>query len=118
MKTDRELLELAARAIKLDLTGYEWHDSPFYVGFMRRNFEPCGLELQSQSWNPLENSAEALGLAAILRLNIFHGGDHAVVVGKSGIQGHRCEEMVPGLGGIKATRRAIVLAAAELGGKA
>lgn len=105
--TDQELLILAARAARKDLTGYTWEDGPFYTGFMRRNFEPCGLELQAQCWNPLDDSTEALELLVTVKIDIAHAAWGDACVGRGGVPWSRF-----GMSDNPADyRRAIVLAA-------
>lgn len=104
--TDRELLELAAKAVGLhDLTYFD--EGAAGGKGMRRN------ELDWDNWNPLENDGDALRLAVTLRLNMIFptavGNDEIHV---SRLARHR--EMLfndP----FAATRRAIVRAAAEIG---
>mgnify|MGYP001015550526 CR=1 FL=1 len=117
MKTDRELLELAARA-----AGYKWSES---VAKKREALGVIGLwlvrddgELGSTNWNPLENDADALRLAVKLNMQI-------VITGKSdsldvGITDARStesgwEKAIHIKCPYDATRRAIVRAAAAIG---
>jgi hypothetical protein len=80
-ESDRELLELAAKAVGLQ--GFEWVSDPFFEGLERRNFEDDGSELQSQTWNPLANDGDAFRLMVallaesmidVLRLEFGGGG--------------------------------------------
>lgn len=107
--TDRELLELAAKAAGLVgrwATGYQTYG----------DIEFDGLDLGGRYlWNPLVSDGDALRLAACLRLVIRPGkyaGDGCTVeTQRDGIASNttfyddKCEQM----------RRAIVLAAAEIG---
>ena len=101
MKTDRELLELAARAaghcVAACCDGKYWKtETP----------ESEGIE----HWNPLESDGDALRLAVKLYMVVGH---HAglVFVGYDG-----CEEVEQHNGDpYAATRRAIVRAAAAIG---
>lgn len=89
--TDRELLELAAKA-----AGYphEWHGEIQ----IETDHEP-------RKWNPLTDDGDALRLAVTLQLDIeFLNGDTHVL--------NACEG---GPDKLAQTRRAIVLAAAEIG---
>lgn len=71
MKTDKELLMLAAKAAGKDLSQYEWIDTPFYTGFQRRNIDPeSGFEEQTQEYNPLADGAQALRLAVDLDMDV------------------------------------------------
>lgn len=104
MSTDRELLELAAKAA--GVTGrYFW------------NINDAGIETQGGGvWNPLDDDGQALRLAVKLRLTVKQRDDHAKVgwtgcVEWVGEGWAMCDEHVRG----KATRRAIVRAAAEIG---
>ena len=110
MKTDRELLELAAKAAGLPYV----KPADDYDGSM-------GLEAGSENpmrcvtWDPLQDSSDALWLAVRLRLKIYHDELGAIVepkrfshewIGVSDDEaGDRCA----------ATRRAIVRAAAAIG---
>lgn len=101
MKTDRELLELAAKAAGIALEwcpeGRAWRKWP--------SFE----------WNPLTDDGDALRLANTLEIDIgFHINVEAIAYGRrqNGEQCHTTKEV--GLS-MAATRRAIVRAAAELG---
>lgn len=111
--TDRELLELAASAIGLE--GYEWVESPFDCGLFKRNFEDCGLELPTQSFNPLDNDGDALRLAVRLELEVcsFKGksysGNVDTTFNQHQVLHSECSDPCA------ATRRAIVRAAAEIG---
>lgn len=102
--TDRELLELAAKA-----AGYE-RNSAGPIG-------PCG-------WNPLEDDGDALRLAVKLRLSIDH--NHSadqqrwVAADRNGCEGCYApvscvEDEFEEADRHAATRRAIVRAAAQIG---
>ena len=114
MITDKELLELAAKAAGLTnlvycpawkcMAEYVEHDGGFYKW--------------ETYWNPLRYDGDALHLVAILGLDITHGstptGAKVVMVS--------CEEKFSGRfvksieqDPLEATRRAIVRAAAEIG---
>ena len=111
--TDKELLELAAKA-----AGAKWIDETFpYDGFgrMMLDFGDGAIE-----WNPLTDDGDALRLAVKL-------GMHVVVDNEGGLVRVYCQsfakpEEVYGGGEqgndpYAATRRAIVKAAAEIGRK-
>ena len=91
--TDRELLELAAKAI----------------GFYR--FHPARRHHSGVGWNPLADDGDALRLAVDLwiEIRVFNGQAHAGKQNK-----FWCTEPV-GDDPHAATRRAIVRAAAEIG---
>jgi hypothetical protein len=110
MSTDRELLELAARA-----EGYKHIDFlSFDVDGYANVYDADGRQYH---WNPLDDDGDALRLAVKLNLTIKIMGDH-VKVGWRG-----CGEQWPGedvpvnANQVMpiATRRAIVRAAAEIG---
>ena len=90
--TDREMLELAAKAAGIDP---KWD----------------GLYWQ---WNPLTDDGDALRLAVKLRLGINLTYEDVAIVGQEHTQAQFCLEQ-NGDDPYAATRRAIVRAAAELG---
>ena len=80
MKTDRELLELAAKAV-----GAEWSDYPDRTPNHWEMEKPDGVW---SVWNPLTDDGDALRLAAKLRLTISpgkHKGDGCTVEAPRGI---------------------------------
>jgi hypothetical protein len=92
--TDRELLELAAKAAGYVLMGHTQDERKFCVG--------------GREWNPLTDDADALRLAVKLGL--------IVECGRAWISRHGPmfgEDVLPDP--YAATRRAIVRAAAEIG---
>lgn len=108
--SDRELLELAAKAAGIDLSTRKWHGR-WYVS----------PEPNTKNWNPLEDDGDALRLAVAVSVSTNSGlkimmpdsKDPWAVVNDydyTDAEG-RCAEPNP----YAATRRAIVLAAAELG---
>lgn len=106
MSTDRELLELAAKAA--GYTNFEWE---FDVS-LPRIYNPSGF---MTGWNPLTDDGDALRLAAKLEIDIeFHVNVEAIAWCRmaNGEQRHVTKEH--GLS-MEATRRAIVRAAAEIG---
>ena len=109
MKTDRELLELAARA----------HGSLRYVeGF--GYIHDLGDGRNGAWWRPLEDDSDALRLAVKLRMEIDHNypaGERVlwVSVRASGMQSCEIEEFDKDTDRYAATRRAIVRAAAAIG---
>jgi hypothetical protein len=110
--TDRELLELAAKAAGMPHTYNE-----FWCGFYIKN--PDGSWAPNHHWNPRDDDGDALRLAVKLRINIEHAEtlgreSHGVNCWPVG-QGH-CAWMENDLTDYNAaTRRAIVRAAAEIG---
>jgi hypothetical protein len=90
--TDRELLELAAKAAGLEVV------TPTMLTYGQ--------------WNPLTDDGDALRLAVKLRMNVFHAGIRVFALDEEGdieeAEGHELDPYA-------ATRRAIVRAAAEIG---
>lgn len=108
--TDRELLELAARAAGVDV---DWN-----LGQPERVLERWdGNPSSSTPWNPLTDDGDALRLAVKLEMNlgIFGDGDGAIAVihDANGRVWIDCRDQAPDP--YTATRRAIVLCAAERG---
>ena len=101
MKTDRELLELAAKAAGISF----FVDSHGRGMEMHANLMPC-------PWNPLADDGDALRLAVRLSLMIDTDYNSHTAVGSASL----CE-ILEGHSGdpLAATRRAIVRAAAEIG---
>lgn len=101
---DRELLELAAKAagIELDFT-IRGDFPPYYVN------ERGG----HSSWNPLADDGEALRLSVNLEIDVSHYQD-AHVVDAFHAEAGTCSVDYNG-DRYAATRRAIVLVAAEIG---
>ena len=104
--TDKELLELAAKAAGMMGTCAEFQ-SPERLVFL-----PDG---SSQEWNPLTGNDDAMRLAVKLGLDIFCRPAQWSECGRIGTAGHR--ELYKGDDPYAATRRAIVRAAAEIGRK-
>ena len=106
-KTDRELLELAAKAAGIEGSYQKYIDSD-------RN---CGIVVYGDRtvsyWNPLTDDGDALRLAVKLRICFGPNFDEdmAVAFGREGR--NICEPY--GVDPYAATRRAIVRAAAEIG---
>lgn len=97
--TDRELLELAAKA-----AGIDWFDEPAAKSGR-------GLHLKSGPfWNPLDDDGDALRLAVKLFLHVLvdDGFSEAMCDWKNVIEAHDGNPYA-------ATRRAIVKAAANVG---
>ncbi len=95
--SNRELLELAAKAagIRINYWVYDNDDD-----------SPSVLE-SGGIWNPLTDDGDALRLA----VEVFDGDDMEVIWYRAKLLLAEC----PQLGRVAATRRAIVLAAAEIG---
>ena len=113
-RTDKELLELAAKAAGLD--GYEYvEETEFtYASMQRRNYggaEDDFFELQAHVWSPLTDDGDAFRLAVKLNMIVDVRGSHGTVA--------VWPDTVQQITGCPyaATRRAIVRAAAEIGAK-
>lgn len=101
MKTDRELLELAARAAGIELIQYEIKESaPF--------FDSATL----MPWNPLTNDGDALRLAVKLNITIGPSMCGREAYARTTLDDEFYDEY--GNDKVAATRRAIVRAAAEI----
>lgn len=104
--TDRELLELAAKAAGYDLRWSMIHQ--------------CMWEHTGLYWNPLEDDGDALRLAVKLSLSVFTGGFGAAavtgwIVKDANAEVINIQEHYDDNDALAATRRAIVRAAAEIG---
>lgn len=100
--TDRELLELAAKAAGVSGKWYEdWRESGYEL--------PDGYNMPL--WNPLTNDGDALRLAVKLGLTVGQYEGIYSFVGWDDFE----EEEPHGNDPYAATRRAIVRAAAEIG---
>lgn len=95
MSTDREMLELAAKAVGMELWTHA-EGGLYLPDPMRR-------------WNPLTDDGDAFRLAVQLGLWIHIGKYHTA------IEGTHIEETARRGDSLGATRRAIVRAAAEIG---
>lgn len=117
MSTDRELLELAAKAVGFDTT-HRMNakrlqlDPPVDALLVRRNGE-----LVTTGWNPLIDDGDALRLAVKLRLDISPQPDDKIEVSNQWENEDDFRWAWESYGGdaFAATRRAIVRAAAEIG---
>ena len=102
MKTDRELLELAAKASG-ELTASLYGNDAYFDGVLSR-------------WNPLTDDGDALRLAVKLRLTVswdrFDDEDYATATPPHTHQGYDC---MVSQDPYAATRRAITRAAAAIG---
>lgn len=109
MSDDRELLELAAKAISKDLLGYNWYQEKYNTeefGYIQYAGDATHI------WNPLRFDGDALRLAVKLDIGI-HGNfpKDAVVC----FDGRRVIEPKEHNNPMVAVRRAIVRAAATIG---
>lgn len=105
---DRELLELAAKAVGIEPASYMGRDVGWYV-------PGRGVG----SWNPLTDDGDALRLAVQLRIDVVFSNEihpmhaHHQVTAWYGDNADRVDEFMRDP--MAATRRAIVRAAAEIG---
>ena len=101
--TDRELLELAAKAAGIKVKGY-FEDEPTLL------IKP-GIRLPPARWNPLTDDGDALRLAVKLGLTIVVESDMVFC------RNQRTDKAFSEKGNdpYAATRRAIVRAAAQIG---
>lgn len=107
--TDRELLELAARAAGIEIQGWFGDDDNDIM------FADIGPD-EVIEWNPLTDDGDALRLAVKLNMQVSVGYRriHAVICSDSDEPSINCSE--PKEGDLyAATRRAIVRAATEIG---
>ena len=102
--TDRELLELAAKAADIEL----WHEDVFTKGLTQKISQSGVL-----CWNPLTDDGDALRLAVKLKIDVKHYDDYVVGWFDGGYIGTG-KIMYEG-DAYAATRRAITRAAAEIG---
>ena len=109
MKTDRELLELAARAAGFVFT----HDLEHEVKGKRKG--PFIIRRSNWTqWNPLQDDGDALRLAVSLKLDVqFFDGYAEIHAGGDGLTSAAVETYAQDMQA--ATRRAIVRAAAAIG---
>lgn len=106
---DRTLLELAVKAARIDA---QW-DCP-ERGMMM--LTPDGID--TMAWNPLTDDGDALRLAAALHMTIENQSTKGRIVASWLRDGRRKDISVPVRVGEKSSepiRRAIVLAAAQIG---
>jgi hypothetical protein len=110
--TDRELLELAAKAARYRLDGMA---EPLCASVSKGAMLLLNERGGHSVWNPLTDDGDALRLAVKLRLELFYETGDVVTVrqwwdGATRAEVDECLEDVA-----LATRRAIVRAAAEIG---
>ena len=106
--TDRELLELAARAAGLAGNYYNGDRT------MAAHFATLDNEGRIIKWNPLSSDGDALRLAVMLRMNVSSWGSGASAIVSAGDDVLLAEPHY-GDDPCRATRRAITRAAAEIG---
>ena len=108
--TDRELLELAAKAAGIKVPTKD--DYPYaYIDDrgIHRDISCGGDGTRMSHWNPLTDDGAALRLAVNLGITFRKIGNKAIAMGVT-----QCDEYI-GTDPYAATRRAIVRAAAEIG---
>lgn len=106
--TDKELLELAAKA-----AGYPIHSDVWACG-AGGGTPSLYMGNHGPKWNPLTDDGDALRLAVKLRADIEYDGQVVWVVYSSGGITYTVDESLVG-DEVSAVRRAIVRAAAEIG---
>jgi hypothetical protein len=108
--TDKELLELAAKA-----AGYlETASIQNGYGFIALAVMDEDGDWTGKDWNPLTDDGDALRLAVKLKLQISFGNRHVSVFDEAGFINFQTEVLAH-RGDDAATRRAITRAAAEIG---
>lgn len=105
--TDRELLELAAKAAGIEA---DWDESPFDPEYSHNGTPALKYRDSGWWWNPLVDDGDALRLA--VKLGIEIGNYHQYGKAVSGLGSREFWEVGEPE---EATRRAIVRAAAEIG---
>ena len=115
MYSDRELLELAAQAAGLQLCGYSWigeNEDDDECEVLESAFVKLHPEQElATKWNPLTDDGDALRLAVKLHMQVSITTEscRAETMPVLGVRVNDKDEMA-------ATRRAIVRAAAAIGG--
>jgi hypothetical protein len=92
--TDRELLELAAKAAGIEINWFKW-------------------ERLTNQWNPITDDGDALRLAVKLEIDLIIGTGHKFVTARNEVT--QLNEYEYTQDKYAATRRAITRAAAEIG---
>ena len=118
--TDKELLELAAKAYWIgeidDVVSIKWSESEQAIAYIHgENQDYNGYDV-TLLWNPLEDDGDALRLAVKLQTPVFITNKISRCVFGSLSKAEECDELV-GNDPYAATRRAIVRAAAAIGEK-
>lgn len=103
MRTDRELMEMAAKAYADPNIS---QDSENFIRLIGRD-ENFGCDVMVQ-WNPLTNDGDALRLAVKLRMAVSVCQEYTAILDCKTREDHESDPYA-------ATRRAIVRAAAEIG---
>lgn len=114
--TDRELLERAAKAAGIEIRFQKIHDqNNNAIDFCFELTKPFGM---TAPWNPLTDDGNALRLAVKLKLLVVICGDYVETIwdGCMRVEYGGPIKLELGDDPYAATRRAIVRAAAEIGG--
>ena len=102
MSTDRELLELAAKAVGIPVTP-DCHIPSGGLWLFNVDVD--------RVWSPLHDDGDALRLAVSLRMSVDYDRQHCEAL----VFGQACVEEAIGPDALASTRRAIVMCAAEIG---
>lgn len=108
--TDRELIELAAKAAGIDVWRGAGHQSDKY-------FSPANSEsgvVSGVEWNPLESDADAFRLAVKLEMKVYVGEAYPWCKSSADYRNGACVCEDEIADPYAATRRAITMAAAEI----
>ena len=113
MNNDSELLELAAKAAGIENNQWSNCNTGGFVAIGDQYLDIWGDERINRTfWNPLTYDGDALRLAVKLSLTVYQWADEVCACNEKGT----VNEVVARIGDhYAATRRAIVLAAAEIG---
>lgn len=117
MSTDRELVEMAAKASGREGDWVDFAGMDIRVGYQGGML--CG-DADGYYWNPLKDDGDALQLAVDLKLSVKHGVDIWDDTNRMSAYAYyrdvgECEFEPHGGDPYAATRRAIVRAAAKIG---
>ena len=113
MSTDREFLELAAKAYGITGRWVTNYDGDYYYQGNTDGIYYEYPEGGSAVWNPITDDGDAFRIAVKLELDIIFYRKHVVVCDKSRTQNVYREDFSSDK--VSAVRRAIVMAAAEIG---
>lgn len=113
--TDRELLELAAKATGIEVwpgIGVQSH-----MLFTRSAKSGYDGRVTGVEWNPLTDDGDALRLAVVLNMEVYHADDGGMACYASWPTARGFSYAIErhGVNAVAATRRAIVRAAAAIG---
>ena len=109
--SDRELLELAAKAADIKVEWREWRTARAAEFGLIKHTKHAGFWVGGQQWDPLIDDGDALRLAVKLLFEIDMGRGNIAVRHATGIKILEAFNHNPN----DAARRAIVRAAAEIG---